>query len=92
MASLAHNELTFCLGDIDATKQVQANTRVYVDSDLCHQMASLAHNEWVNFLPGRHWMIDATKHVPTRHQAIIWANAGLLSIRPLGTNFSEILI
>ena len=29
---------------------------------------------------------------PGRHQAIIWNNAGLLLIEPLGTNFSEILI
>ena len=29
---------------------------------------------------------------PERHQAIIWTNAGILLIRPLGTNFSEILI
>ena len=29
---------------------------------------------------------------PDRRQAIIWSNAGLLLIRPLGTNFSEILI
>ena len=28
---------------------------------------------------------------PIRRQAIIWTNAGLLSIGPLGTNFSEIL-
>ena len=28
---------------------------------------------------------------PGRHQAIIWTNAGILLIRPLGTNFSEIL-
>ena len=27
--------------------------------------------------------------LPVRHQAIIWANAGLLFIRPLGINFSE---
>ena len=27
-----------------------------------------------------------------RHQAIIWTNAGILSIGPLGTNFSEISI
>ena len=26
---------------------------------------------------------------PDRHQAIIWTNAGLLLIGPLGTNFSE---
>ena len=29
---------------------------------------------------------------PIRHQAIIWTNAGMLLIGPLGTNFSEILI
>ena len=28
---------------------------------------------------------------PGRHQAIIWTNAGILLIGPLGTNFSEIL-
>ena len=28
---------------------------------------------------------------PDRRQAIIWTNAGILSIGPLGTNFSEIL-
>ena len=29
---------------------------------------------------------------PARRQAIIWTNAGILLIRPWGTNFSEILI
>ena len=29
--------------------------------------------------------------VPDQHQAIIWTNDGILSIRTLGTNFSEIL-
>ena len=29
---------------------------------------------------------------PARRQAIIWTNAGILSIAPLGTNFSENLI
>ena len=29
---------------------------------------------------------------PGRHQAIIWTNAAILSIRSLGTNFNEILI
>ena len=29
---------------------------------------------------------------PGRRQAIIWTNAGMLLIRPLGTNFNEILI
>ena len=30
--------------------------------------------------------------LPGRRHAIIWTNAGILLIRPLGTNFSEILI
>ena len=30
--------------------------------------------------------------LPGQHQAIIWNNAGILLIRSLGTNFSEILI
>ena len=29
---------------------------------------------------------------PGRRQAIIWTNAGILSIGPLGTNFSEFLV
>ena len=29
---------------------------------------------------------------PERRQAIVWTNAGILLIGPLGTNFSEILI
>ena len=29
---------------------------------------------------------------PTRRQAIIWANAGIVSMRPLGTTFNESLI
>ena len=29
--------------------------------------------------------------VPTRPQAIMWTNAGILLIWPLGTNFNEIL-
>ena len=29
---------------------------------------------------------------PERHQAVIWTNAGILLIGPLGTNFSELLI
>ena len=28
---------------------------------------------------------------PGRRQAIIWTNAGIVLIRPLGTNFNEIL-
>ena len=30
--------------------------------------------------------------LPGQRQAIIWTTAGILLIKPLGTNFSEILI
>ena len=30
--------------------------------------------------------------LPGRHQTIIWINAGILLIGPVGTNLSEILI
>ena len=30
--------------------------------------------------------------LPGRRQAIMWTNAGILLIRPLGTNFNEIVI
>ena len=37
--------------------------------------------------------IDSDNGVsPSRRQAIIWSNAGILLIGPLGTNFSQILI
>ena len=61
-------------------------------SDLSEQML-LTH--WGRVTHMRQW----TYHhwfkwwlVPERHQAIIWTNAGILLIRPLGTNFSEISI
>ena len=38
-------------------------------------------------------MIDSANGLsPDRNQAIIWTNAGILLIGPMGTNFSEILI
>ena len=36
--------------------------------------------------------LRAKKTPETPSQAIIWTNAGILLIRPLRTNFSEILI
>ena len=37
-------------------------------------------------------LFQVTPHVTGRYQAIIWTNAGILFIGPLGTNFSEISI
>ena len=40
------------------------------------------------------WVINGSGNglSPVRHQAITWTNADILSIRPLGTNFTEIRI
>ena len=38
------------------------------------------------------WLIEAEWRIYGRRQAIIWTNAGILLIEPLGKNFSEILI
>ena len=42
--------------------------------------------QWTN----HHWFGNGLS--PGRRQAIIWTNAGIMLIGPLGTNFSEILI
>ena len=38
------------------------------------------------------WWLVVCLLSPGRRQAIIWTNAGILLIEPLGTNFNEILI
>ena len=47
----------------------------------------------INLLrPSKLTIIDSDNGLsPERHQAIIWTNVGILLIRTLGTNFSEIL-
>ena len=62
-------------------------------------------NPWINLTRPTHW--DRMTHIcvgkltifgsdnglsPGRRQAIIWTNAGILLIWPLGTNFGEILM
>ena len=37
-------------------------------------------------------IVSANGLSPDRHQAIVWTNAGILLIEPLGTNLSENLI
>ena len=59
-------------------------------------MQTLA-NQSVNSSPPRaaymrQWIGSAYGLSPIQRQAICWTNAHLLSIKPLGTNFSEILI
>ena len=80
MASLGHNELThqhpFVL-----TLQLQMPVQ------LTHR------GRETHICVGKLTIIASDNGLsPGRRQAIIWTNAGILLIRPLGTNFSEILI
>ena len=54
----------------------------------------LTHWGWVTHICIAYLTIIASDNglSPSRCQAIIWTNAGILLFRPLGTNFSEILI
>ena len=55
---------------------------------------ALTHWGWVTHILVSKLTIIASDNglSPGRRQAIIWTSAGILSIGPLGTNFSEILI
>ena len=81
---------------------IAANIKIYLHFPQC---SSLNHSRTRMFLALTHWgrvthicvgkltIIDSDNGLsPGRHQAIIWTNAGILLIGPLGTNFNEILI
>ena len=59
-------------------------------------MASLSLTHWgwmAHIYVGKLTIIGSDNGFsPKQHQAIIWTNAGILLIGPLGTNFGEILI
>ena len=59
-----------------------------------HRPASLTHwGRVTHICVGNQIIIGSDNGLsPSRRQAIIWTNAGILLIEPLGTNFSEILI
>ena len=69
-------------------------TNVNLRAVIC-QMASLALTHWgrvTHICIGNVTIIGSDNGLsPDRRQAIIWINAGILCIGPLGTNFSEIL-
>ena len=76
----------------------QAITWANVDPDPYRNIVSLGHNElthwgWVTHICiGKLTIIGSDNGLsPGRRQAIIWTNAGILLIGPLGTNFSEVL-
>ena len=58
-----------------------------------HHCSQLISTEW-RICALVNWVIIGTCNglSPVRRQAITWTNAGLISIGPLGTNFSKILI
>ena len=79
--SLAINNLIYVLGDQTMTFEI-------ADETLQNYAALLVLTHW-----GRVTHICVSKlTIIDRRQAIIWTNAGILLIGPLGTNFSEILI
>ena len=57
-------------------------------------MCQLTHWGWVTHICVSNLTIIVSDNglSPGRRQAIIWTNAGILVIRPSGTNFSEMLI
>ena len=68
-----------------------ANSLGYLwDANIC----LLTHSSWVTHICASKLTIIGSDNglSPDRCQAIIWTNAGILLIGPLGTNFSEILI
>ena len=64
------------------------------DSLRWHQVTSLTHWGQVTHICVSKLATSASDNglSPGRRQAIIWTNAGILLIRPLGTNFSEFLV
>ena len=65
----------------------------YIDSNAVIPVAPLTHcGRETHICVGKLTIIASNNGLsPSRRQAIIWTNAGILLIRTLGTNFSEIL-
>ena len=69
---------------------------VNTENDLYDELQTLALTHWgrvTHICVSKLTIIGSDNGLsPDRRQAIIWTNAGILLIGPLGTNFSEILI
>ena len=88
--------LALCISHITAaiTKScIDMNLYICKDAD-SNKMILLTYWGWVTHICVREFTIIGSNNglSPSRHQAIIWTNAEILLIRPLGTNFSETLI
>ena len=69
------------------------------DPNLYHHRASIGHNDLTHWGRVTHICVNKLTIISSnnglslgRRKAIIWTNAGILLIGPLGKNFSEILI
>ena len=71
---------------------IDLELHVTASQSSCYRNMSLTH--WVTHICVSKLAIIGSDNglLPDRRQAIIWTNAGLLLIGPLGTNFSKILI
>ena len=84
--TLTHNKPFWCY------KENQHMNKIYVS---CHTSLALKliEAEWRRICVVKLFIIGSDNGLsPGWRQAIIWTNAGILLIGPLGTNFSEILI
>ena len=70
------------------------HSHLYNRNPYTSKMACLTHWGWVTHIGvGKLAIIGSDNGwTPGRRQAIIWTNAGILLIGPLGANFSVILI
>ena len=72
------------------TESCQAHIHILQGNKLFTK--SLSINSLVPYASVKHTIIGSDNGLsPVRQQAIIWTNAAILSIRPIGTYFSEIL-
>ena len=84
---------SFCVPwDTSGPFQILSPTAVQNIGNFADYHVALRLAEWRKDASVTYAIIGAdTGLAPTRRQAIIWTNAGISSIVPLGTNFSEIL-
>ena len=86
------NELLIAIHTFSYKKILFENV-VWKMAAICLGLNVLTHWGRVTHICVSYWTIIGSDNglSPGRHQAIIWTNAGILLIRTLGTNFSEIL-
>ena len=98
LSKMTDVKIHFGNGSVWISRVSQSNGTIYRQQVI--NLIWLTHKTWL-YHWGRVTHICVNKSIsiasdnglsPGRRQVIIWTNAGILSIGPLGTNFSEILI